>query len=249
MLRRSAILGLLALGAVVVTVDAPELAAAEEGWTELTADNEMAAWRKPTGRWQVAGGATVDPKNPKRLTAQPGSGTIVNGPTGRTNDIVTKEKYGDIEVHLEFVVPKGSNSGIKFEGLYEIQIADSWGVKEPTASHCGGIYPRAELLPRYHHIDKGIPPRVNAARPPGEWQAMEIVFQAPRFDAQGKKTASARFVRVVLNGTLVQDNVEVASPTGHAWTRKEHAAGPILLQGDHGPVAFRNVRVRPWNGK
>jgi hypothetical protein len=197
----------------------------------------------------VAGDATVDPRNPRRLVAQPGSETIVNGPMGRTKDIVTREKFGDIEVHLEFVVPRGSNSGIKLEGLYEIQIADSWGVKEPTASHCGGIYPRAELLPRYHHIDKGVPPRVNAARPPGEWQTLDIVFQAPRFDAQGKKTASARFVKVLLNGTLVQDNVEVSAPTGHAWTKPEHATGPILLQGDHGPVAFRHVRVRPWSGE
>jgi hypothetical protein len=58
--------------------------------------------------------------------------------------------------------------------------------------------------------------------------------------------ASARFVKVALNGRVVQDDVEIAAPTGHAWTKKEVRTGPLFLQADHGPVAFRNVRVRPW---
>jgi hypothetical protein len=135
---------------------------------------------------------------------------------------------------------------VKFEGVYEIQIADSWGVKTPKGSDCGGIYPRAELKPKYHHIDAGFAPRVNACRAPGEWQTLEVIFQPPRFDADGKKTANARFVKVVLNGTLIHENVELESPTGNAWHDKEKPTGPILLQGDHGPVAFRDVRVRTW---
>jgi hypothetical protein len=129
-------------------------------------------------------------------------------------------------------------------GLYEIQILDSWGVKAPTASDCGGIYPRAELEPRYRHIDKGVPPRTNAARRPGEWQMLDVTFYAPRFDAGGKKTANARFVKVLFNDQVIHENVELASPTGHAWREQEIPRGPLLLQADHGPVAFRNVRVR-----
>ncbi len=104
----------------------------------------------------------------------------------------------------------------------------------------------ADLKPKYHYLDKGVPPRRNACKKPGEWQTLDIVFQAPRFGADGKKTASARFVKVVLNGQLIHDDVEAATPTGHAWKNKEVAAGPLLLQGDHGPVAFRNVRVRTY---
>ena len=74
---------------------------------------------------------------------------------------------------------------------------------------------------------------------------LDVSFRAPRFDAAGKKTANARFVKVTLNGTVIHEDVEVESPTGHAWHNKEVARGPLLLQGDHGPVAFRNVRVRP----
>src|SRR5205807_8486928 len=122
--------------------------------------------------------------------------------------------------------------GGKVMGRSEIQIYGGFGGKAPTERDCGGIYPRAELTPTYHHIDKGIRPRVNAAKPPGEWQTLDIVFRAPRFDAAGKKTASARFVKVVLNGQAVHEDVEVTSPTGHAWHDPEVAAGPLLLQGD-----------------
>ena len=145
------------------------------------------------------------------------------------------------------MISKGSNSGVKLNGLYEIQILDSHGkTKELTGDDCGGIYPRAEEKPKYHHIDKGVPPRVNAAKPAGEWQTLDITFRAPRFDADGKKTADARFVKVVLNGQVIHEDVAVHYPTGSAWRlAKEIPRGPLLLQADHGPVAFRNVRVRP----
>ena len=106
--------------------------------------------------------------------------------------------------------------------------------------------PRAEREPHYHHIDQGIAPSVNAAKPAGEWQTLEIEFIAPRFDASGKKISNAKFARVVLNKRLIHENVEVAAPTGAAWRLvKEVPRGPLLLQGDHGPVAFRNIQVRP----
>jgi len=131
-------------------------------------------------------------------------------------------------------------------GLYEIQIVDSYGVKRPTGDSCGGVYPRAKEKPRYHHIDAGFPPRVNAARPAGAWQTLDITFRAPRFDAQGHKIARARFVRVILNGQLIHENVDLKSATGSAWLwKKEVPTGPLLLQADHGPVAFRHVRIRP----
>ncbi len=216
----------------------------DDGWIDLTADG-LAAFRGPTGAWAVVADAGLDPDDPKHLRGQPGTGAIVNDPPGRTANLVTKQAFGDAEVHLEFLVPKGSNSGIKLQGLYEIQIFDSHGIDPPTASHSGGIYPRAELLPRYRHIDDGIPPRLNASKPAGEWQTLDLVFRAPRFDSDGQKTANARFDKVALNGQVVHENVELLYPTGHAWnTKKEIPAGPIMLQADHGPVAFRKVRVR-----
>jgi hypothetical protein len=215
------------------------------GWVNLSEGSDFSGWKPPTGEWRTASEVRTDPGNPRRLAFRPGTGVLVNGPRGAAPDLVTRERFGDVEVHVEFLIPRGSNSGVKLMGLYEIQIHDSWGVKQPGGDDCGGIYPRAELTPRYHHIDEGVPPRVNAARPPGEWQTLDILFRAPRFDAAGKKTANARFVKVTLNGRTVHEDVEVATPTGHAWRKPEAAKGPLLLQGDHGPVAFRNVRVRP----
>src|SRR5262249_16232278 len=151
----------------------------------------------------------VDPANPKLLKGIPGKGDIlVNGPRGKTPDIVTKDAYGDVELHLEFYLPKGSNTGVKFHGHYEIQICDSFGKKEITGEDCGGVYPRAELKPNYHHIDNGIAPRVNACKAPGEWQTLDAIFLAPRFDREGKKIASARLVRATLNGQLIHEDVE-----------------------------------------
>ncbi len=94
-------------------------------------------------------------------------------------------------------------------------------------------------------MDDGIAPRASGAKPPGQWQSLEIVFRAPRFDDAGKKTANARFEKAVLNGTTIHEDVELLYPTGHAWHQQEKPVGPLLLQADHGPVAFRNVRVRP----
>jgi hypothetical protein len=240
--RRIPSLALACSVAVVVCMVAG--AADEKGWIELIGDHGFDAWRTPTGDWILAGDAHPDPKNKARLVADPGKGTLVNGVSGKTRNLVTRSDFSDLEAHFEFQVPKGANSGVKFEGLYEIQIHDSFGIARPTASHCGGIYPRAELLPRYHHIDEGVPPRTNAARPAGEWQTLDVIFHAPRLDAGGKKVKNARFDRVVLNGQEIHRDVELASPTGNAWRLKEVARGPILLQGDHGPVAFRNIRVR-----
>jgi hypothetical protein len=218
----------------------------DSDWIDLIGDKPLEAWQASADEWLIGGDAELDAKNARRLVAKEGQGVLINGKKGHAKDLVSKRKFGAIEAHIEFMIPKGSNSGVKFEGLYELQIFDSWGVKEPTASDCGGIYPRAELKPRYHHIDKGIPPRSNASKKPGEWQTLEVIFQPPRFDAEGKKTANARFVKVLLNDVLIHENVEVRTPTGHAWRDQEVAEGPLLLQADHGPVAFRKVRVRPY---
>jgi hypothetical protein len=243
---RTLILQLVALIALLL----PRIPAGEKEWTPLFDGKSLDAWKQPTGDWKVVGGVELDPKNdpkkPGKLVAKPGEGVIYNGPKGRTRNLVSKQLFGDLEAHIEFLIPKKSNSGVKFQGVYEIQIYDSWGVEKPKATDCGGIYPRAELLPKYHYLDEGIPPRVNACKPPGEWQTLDMIFLAPRFDKDGKKIRNARFVKVVLNGKVIHENVELKTPTGNNWNKKENPTGPFFLQADHGPVAFRNVRVRPY---
>jgi Domain of Unknown Function (DUF1080) len=220
-----------------------------EDWTILLGESSLAAFKNPSKDWIIAGDVTLDPDNPKRLKTTPGMGVFVNGPKGKLPDLISKEDFGDIEVHLEFNIPKGSNSGIKFCGLYEIQILDSYGVKKLSGDSHGGIYPKAKDKPKYTHLDDGIPPKTNASKSPGQWQSLDAIFVAPRFDAAGKKIANARLVKAVLNGELVHENVELLHATGANWVKPEVAKGPILLQADHGPVAFRNLRIRAYQFK
>lgn len=234
------VVGLFALG---TRSDADEPPA---GWADLiTPGGGVSRFRAPTGRWAEVGHVELSPSDRAHLAPTAGRGVLVNDPPGRTANLITKDEYADVEVHLEFLVPAKSNSGIKLMGLYEIQIHDSHGVETPTGSDNGGVYPRAKLLPTYRHIDEGIAPLVNASKPAGEWQELDITFQAPRFDAGGKKVKNARFERVVLNGQVIHRELDVEYPTGHAWDMKpELPRGPIFLQADHGPVAFRSLRVK-----
>jgi hypothetical protein len=201
----------------------------------------LAGWKLRGGeaaakrsRWRVVGGVALDPKDPHRFSATPGTGVLLNGGDGHGVDLVLDMTHGDCRLHVEFNVPKGSNSGVYLQGLYEVQILDSYGKKDSELRYgdCGGIYDTA-------------PPRTNASRAPGEWQTFDISFRAPRFDAKGKKVANARFVKVVHNGKVIHENVEVKGPTTASLGGPERPQGTLLLQGDHGPVAFRQLRLRP----
>jgi hypothetical protein len=202
---------------------------------------DLSRWRGETGQWLVVAEAKMDQENPKQIATRPGTGVLVNGRTGRTCNLLSQMEHADVEAHIEFMVPKGSNSGVYFQGRYEVQILDSWGVEEPKHGDCGGIYQRWSNGRGF----EGHPPRVNASRPPGQWQSFDVIFRAPRFDPSGKKTANACFVRVVHNGVVVHESVEVSGPTRAASFADEKPLGPLMLQGDHGPVAYRNIVLRP----
>lgn len=210
------------------------------------ADDWFAEWHN-SDKWYEAGDAGLNPHQPRRLAGKPGKGILINGELGKCPSLVTKRRdYRDVEIHVEFMVAKGSNSGVIFHGNHEIQILDSAHVKEPTGGHCGGIYPRAESTPTYHHIDKGSPPRFNAAKKPGQWQRYDIIFKAARFDGNGKKVSNAEFVKVTHNGIVIQENKEMPYACGPNWNRRQHPRGPIIIQGDYGPIAVRNVRIKEW---
>jgi hypothetical protein len=188
---------------------------------------------KARSKWAVCDSVRLETDMPGRLVAAPGEGVLLNGGDGRGVDLLSEVKHGDCELHIEFNVAKGSNSGVYFQGQYEVQILDSFGKKDSELKYgdCGGIYNTA-------------PPRTNASKPPGEWQTFDVVFRAPRIDDSGKKIANARFVKVVHNGKVIHENVDVKGPTTAALGGAEKPTGPLMLQGDHGPVAFRNIRLK-----
>jgi hypothetical protein len=202
--------------------------------------NDLTGWRlidstqAKRSKWAVVASVKLKKGMPGHLEAQEGTGVLLNGGDGHGLNLLTTTTFGDCELHVEFSVAKGSNSGVYLMGHYEVQILDSFGKKDADLKYgdCGGIYDTA-------------PPRTNASKAPGEWQTFDIVFRAPRFDASGKKIANARFLKVIHNGKVIHENVEVKKPTTANMGGPEQPRGPLMLQGDHGPVAFRNLRLKP----
>ena len=212
------------------------------GWRPLAGDAALSSWQVKHGDWTAVAEVSLKPGEEHFLTTRPGQGLLVNGASGKTADLLSAEEWGDCELHLEFMVGRNSNSGVYMMGRYEVQILDSFGVDKPAypGNECGGIYPRWENNSNVG----GHNPRLHAAHPAGQWQTFDIRFRAPRVDAAGKKIGNAVFELVKLNGITVQENVELPGPTRGGYDQ-EQATGPLRLQGDHGPVAFRNLRWRP----
>lgn len=211
-----------------------------EGWVTLFNRRSLAAF--DAAGWRLAA-VHQDPADPTRFAEHPlvddWDGLLVNGPGA--GHAVSRFDHGDCEAQIEFCVPQGSNSGVYFMGRYELQILDSFGKPEVGYGDCGGIYEGRDGTPGF----AGSAPQVNASNAPGEWQRFDVRFRAPRFDAAGRKVANAKFEWVKLNGRVIQQDVEVPNPTRSALGDDEVPFGPLLLQGDHGPVAFKKVRLRP----
>ena len=205
--------------------------------TAIAADLPGKGW-KPLFNGKTLAGWTAQDSKPQEWTVA--DNLLGNGSKGKLHNIVSDKQFGDVELFVEFQIPASSNSGIYLQGLYEVQIFDSFGKEKLTAQDGGAIYHRwIEEKPVGGSI-----PKVNASKKPGEWQSYQIAFRAPRFDAVGKKTNDAKFLRVIYNGQLVQENISCAGPTRSAMNLPEAAKGPLMVQGDHGPVKFRSIAWR-----
>ena len=142
---------------------------------------------------------------------------ILKSPKSGSN-LVTDEKFTDFKLHVQFKYPEGSNSGIYLRGRYELQIADNKGL-EASDIYFGGIY---------GHLT----PNENMAKSAGEWQEYDI-------------TLIGRRVTIVANGKTIISDQNIPGMTGGALDNDEAAPGPLLIQGDHGPVEFRAIEIVP----
>ena len=142
-------------------------------------------------------------------------GGVLTSPASGVN-LMTTEKFTDFKLHIEFKYPEDSNSGVYLRGRYEVQVEDSFG-KAPSSIYLGGVY-------------GFLTPNENAAKKAGEWQAYDI-------------TLVGRRVTVVANGKTIINNQIIPGITGGALDSQEAAPGPILLQGDHGQVEYRNITI------
>ncbi len=156
-----------------------------------------------------------------RSAARPGCWSVVDGTLTSTPpcvDLVSERTFGDAKLHVAFMYPAGSNSGLYLRGRYEVQIQDDAG-RALDALRMGGVY-------------GFIRPYTDAAGRAGQWQTCDITLRGPR-------------VTIVLNGTTIADNEVIPGITGGALDSAEATPGPLMLQGDHGKVTFRTIRLTP----
>ncbi len=208
--------------------DAPRVVSADPGKPPsdalvLFGGTNLSEWRtekNEEAKWEIANGVVT-----------------VNG----TGNIVTRKEFGDCQLHVEFATPaevKGDgqnrgNSGIKFMGVYEIQVLDSYNNPTYWNGSAGSVY-------------RQVAPLVNASRKPGEWQVYDIVFHAPAFDGKGVLNKPA-FVTIIHNGVVVQDHTQILGPTSPPGAPKyvaHPAKQPLLLQDHHARVQYRNIWIR-----
>ncbi len=192
---------------------------------------------KDLSKWRDAKG------NPSGWIVKDGYMEVPPRGTQGGGDIFTKQEFGDCQLHVEFATPNPpegdsqgrGNSGVFLMGLYEFQVLDSYNNRTYADGTAGALYGQ-------------MPPLVNAARPPGEWQTYDIVFTTPRFGTDGKVEKPA-IVTAFRNGVVVQNHEAYMGPSGHknltSYDKTKATTGPIKLQ-DHGnPMHFRNIWIRP----
>jgi 3-keto-disaccharide hydrolase len=162
-----------------------------------------------------------------------------------SGSIVTREKFGDVQLHLEWATPspaKGAsqdrgNSGVSFMGKYEVQVLDSYENVTYADGQAASIYGE-------------YPPLVNVAKKPGEWQAYDIIFEAPKFN--GTMTVAPAYVTVLWNGVLVHHRRPIMGPTSATATVHQYTPHdpelPLTLQDHNHPVRYRNVWIRRLGG-
>ncbi|MCE6991866.1 DUF1080 domain-containing protein [Dyadobacter sp. CY323] len=168
---------------------------------KLTGGNEIKGWHpmgSPTNQWVAENGILRSPKSGANL--------------------ITDQKFGDFKLHIEFRIPKGSNSGVYLRGRYEVQVTDSKGM-EPSLDQMGAVY-------------GFITPSEMVAKEPGEWNTFDI-------------TLVGRMLTLVANGKTVISNQEIPGITGGALDSNEGEPGPLYIQGDHGPVEYQNIIITP----
>ncbi len=177
-----------------------------QGWLTLFNGKDLSGWRavgRYKSEWRAENGVLANPVE--------------------SDNLYTEKEFENFQLHLEFKLPKGGNSGVFLRGCKEVQLFDSFGKAKLADDDCGGIFGK-------------VAPAVNACKPAGEWNSLDV-------------TLVGRKITVVLNGKTTVDGKVVNGVTGGQITEDEDKPGPLMLQGDHSAVWFRNLWIKPLAGE
>ncbi len=202
------VVAVVALGFAAALAGEEEWKPQGEGWIQLFNGKDLEGWKFKGGTntsWSVEDGVMANTKPTEKGK--------------RGVDIFTEKTFRDFQLHIEFKVPKGGNSGVYLRGRKEIQVHDSFGIEKPGPGHCGGLYGKAGAM-------------VNACKPAGEWNSFDV-------------TIVGDVITVYHNGKLIHDKVELKGCTGGALDGDDTKPGPLMLQGDHSTVWYRNIWIKP----
>ena len=208
MIRHKAIWAMAIVAVVAISFCA---SAAEAGWVSLFNGKDLTGWQNARNaqgenKWKAEDGA------------------LTNTATGHDgNDIATVEKFKDFELKIEYKTVKDGNSGVYLRGRIELQVLDSFGKNPPGKGDDGAVYDQ-------------FPPKVNATKPVGEWNTLEVSYIGDVLTAK-------------LNGQVIHDKQQIAKVTGGALAGGVDEAGPLMLQGNHGKVWYRNITIKPLDKK
>jgi glucose/arabinose dehydrogenase len=213
--------GPLTLEMVAKLVEPPGARESEEdGWLTMTWGDPFAAF--DAQGWELVA-ASLDPKDPSKFLVTQGNSALVNSGEN-VQDFRSHAEFGDIAFRFNFMLPEGGDSGLYLMDRYELQLVDD-------ADQCCGVVGSKS-------------PRAKGYRGPGQWHKVEGHFYAPRFDADGNKTESARFENITVDGVMVIGSAECDGVTGGAVSQTEVARGPLRFQATAGTVAMGDIRVK-----
>jgi len=208
MMRQKAIWATTVLAIVAISFGA---SAADTGWISLFNGKDLTGWQNAR-----------DAKAENKWKAE--DGTLTNTATGHDgNDIATVEKFKDFELKIEYKTVKDGNSGVYLRGRIELQVLDSAGKNPPGKGDDGAVYDQ-------------FPPKVNATKPVGEWNSLEVSYVGDVLTAK-------------LNGQVIHDKQQIAKVTGGALPGGVDEPGPLMLQGNHGKVWYRNIMIKSLDKK
>jgi hypothetical protein len=204
----------------------------------------LSFFKKPSDRWRIAGGVSFGLDAGYKNNIADGTGNIVHvGSVKKDDQLVSAEEFGDMVIEFDFMLNQDASATVFFQGRYGISLNDSWSKGKPGTNICGTVLENtadpASVLTRA---------RMNACRAPGLWQRIQVMFRAPRFDAQNNIVSQAAFERVTLNGVVIYDNLVLSGPSKNSPQAGEASSGALVFA-TSSTFAMKNIRyVIPHKG-